>query len=228
MLLRIPNALTQDEVLHARAVLAKAPWGDGRVTAGTQSALAKNNQQLPEDSEETRALQQLLLRGLDRQTTFFSAVLPKHISPPMFNRYGGATNNFGNHVDNAVRFLRNGAGRVRTDVSCTIFLSDPDSYDGGELVIEDTFGEQRVKLPAGDMVIYPGTSVHRVEPVSRGYRLASFFWIQSMVRGDEQRRLLFDMDKHLIDIRTRMGETDPASIGLTSTYHNLLRMWADV
>ncbi len=228
MLLRIPHVLTQDEVRQAQALLAQAPWGDGRVTAGAQSAQAKNNQQLPEDCAETRSLQQLILGGLDRQPTFFSAVLPKHISPPMFNRYGGAANHFGNHVDSAVRFLRNGAGRVRTDVSCTIFLAEPESYDGGELVIEDTYGEQRVKLPAGDMVIYPGTSVHRVEPVTRGHRLASFFWIQSMVRSDEQRRLLFDMDKHLIDLRTRIGETDPAVIGLTSTYHNLLRMWLDV
>ena len=228
MLLRIPGVLTKDEVQHAQSVLAKAPWGDGRVTAGAQSAQAKNNLQLPEECAETRTLQQLLLVGLDRQPTFFSAVLPKHISPPMFNRYGGAENHFGNHVDSAVRFLRNGAGRVRTDVSCTVFLSDPESYDGGELVVEDTYGEQRVKLPAGDMVIYPGTSVHRVEPVTRGHRLASFFWIQSMVRSDEQRRLLFEMDKSLIDLRTRMGEVDPAVIGLTSTYHNLLRMWLDV
>ena len=228
MLLQIPKVLTSDEVLQAQAILVRAPWADGRVTAGVQSAQVKNNQQLPEDCEEVRALQQLLLAGLDRQQSFFSAALPKHISPPMFNRYGGATNTFGNHVDSAVRYLPRGAGRVRTDISCTLFLADPDAYEGGELVVEDTFGTQRVKLPAGDMVMYPGTSVHRVEPVTRGFRVASFFWIQSMVRTDEQRRLLFDMDNHLIDLRIRMGETDPNVIGLTSTYHNLLRMWLDV
>ena len=228
MLLQIPKVLTSDEVLQAQAILARAPWADGRVTAGVQSAQVKNNQQLPEDCEEVRALQQLLLAGLDRQQSFFSAALPKHISPPMFNRYGGATNTFGNHVDSAVRYLPRGAGRVRTDISCTLFLADPDDYEGGELVVEDTFGTQRVKLPAGDMVMYPGTSVHRVEPVTRGFRVASFFWIQSMVRTDEQRRLLFDMDNNLIDLRIRMGETDPNVIGLTSTYHNLLRMWLDV
>ena len=228
MLLQIPKVLTSDEVRQAHAILARAPWADGRVTAGVQSAQVKNNQQLPEDCEEVRALQQLLLAGLDRQQSFFSAALPKHISPPMFNRYGGATNTFGNHVDSAVRYLPRGAGRVRTDISCTLFLADPDAYEGGELVVEDTFGTQRVKLPAGDLVMYPGTSVHRVEPVTRGFRVASFFWIQSMVRTDEQRRLLFDMDNHLIDLRIRMGETDPNVIGLTSTYHNLLRMWLDV
>ena len=228
MLLQFPKVLTSDEVRQAQAILARAPWADGRVTAGVQSAQVKNNQQLPEDCEEVRALQQLLLAGLDRQQSFFSAALPKHISPPMFNRYGGATNTFGNHVDSAVRYLPRGAGRVRTDISCTLFLADPDDYEGGELVVEDTFGTQRVKLPAGDMVMYPGTSVHRVEPVTRGFRVASFFWIQSMVRTDEQRRLLFDMDNHLIDLRIRMGETDPNVIGLTSTYHNLLRMWLDV
>lgn len=228
MLLQIPKVLTSDEVLQAQAILVRAPWADGRVTAGVQSAQVKNNQQLPEDCEEVRALQQLLLAGLDRQQSFFSAALPKHISPPMFNRYGGTTNTFGNHVDSAVRYLPRGAGRVRTDISCTLFLADPDAYEGGELVVEDTFGTQRVKLPAGDMVMYPGTSVHRVEPVTRGFRVASFFWIQSMVRTDEQRRLLFDMDNNLIDLRIRMGETDPNVIGLTSTYHNLLRMWLDV
>jgi PKHD-type hydroxylase len=146
----------------------------------------------------------------------------------MFNRYGGALNTFGNHVDSAVRYLPAGTGRVRTDVSCTIFLSEPDEYDGGELVIEDTFGPRRVKLAAGDMVVYPGTSVHRVEPVTRGHRLACFFWVQSMVRSDEQRRLLYDMDMHLMRLRSTVGETDEAVIGLTATYHNLLRMWIDV
>ncbi|SCK21994.1 PKHD-type hydroxylase [Variovorax sp. HW608] len=228
MLLHVREVLTRDEVAQARKILAGAPWEDGRLTAGEQSARAKNNEQLREDCDETRAVQQMLLRGLERHQVFFSAALPKQISPPLFNRYGGEANSFGNHVDSSVRFLRNGAGRVRTDVSCTVFLSDTDEYDGGELVIEDTFGEQRVKLPAGDMVLYPGTSVHRVLPVTRGHRVASYFWIQSMIRSDEQRRLLFDMDNHLRHLRSTIGETDPGVIGLTSTYHNLLRMWLDV
>ena len=227
MLLHIKQVLTPEELRRAREILAEAPWGDGRITAGVQSAQAKNNEQLPEACDATQAVQQLLLRGLERHQIFFSAALPKQISPPLFNRYGGTSNSFGNHVDSAVRYLRNGAGRVRTDISCTLFLADPADYDGGELVIEDTFGEQRVKLAAGDMVLYPGTSVHRVLPVTRGYRVASYFWIQSMVRSDEQRRLLFDMDSHLMRLRASSGETDPAVIGLTGTYHNLLRLWAD-
>jgi len=228
MLLHVKQVLTSEELRAAREVLAGAPWEDGRLTAGEQSAKVKNNEQLREDCEETRAVQQLLLRGLERHQVFFSAALPKQISPPLFNRYGGASNSFGNHVDSAVRFLRDGTGRVRTDISCTVFLAEPDEYDGGELVIEDTFGTQRVKLAAGDMVLYPGTSVHRVLPVTRGFRIASYFWIQSMVRSDEQRRLLFDMDNHLRHLRSQCGETDPGVIGLTSTYHNLLRMWLDI
>jgi len=228
MLLHIREVLTPAELREARTILDKAPWGDGRVTAGVQSAQAKNNEQLPQDGAETRALQQIVLGGLNRHATFFSAALPKRVFPPLFNRYGGAANAFGNHVDNAVRFVPGAHGqRVRTDISCTLFLAEPDEYGGGELVIEDTYGAQRVKLAAGDMVLYPGTSVHRVEPVTRGFRLASFFWIESMVRSDEQRRLLFDMDAHLMRLRSTVGETEPGVIGLTGTYHNLLRMWAD-
>ena len=227
MLLHLRNVLLTDEVKQARSILAAAPWEDGRLTAGEQSAFAKVNQQLREDCAETRGVQQIVLRGLERHAMLFSAALPKQISPPLINRYGGETNSFGNHVDSAVRFLRDGSGRVRTDISCTLFLSEMDEYDGGDLVVADTYGEQRVKLPAGDMVIYPGTSVHRVLPVSRGYRVASYFWIQSMVRSDEHRRLLFDMDNHLRALRTKFGETEPAIIGLTSTYHNLLRAWLD-
>jgi len=227
MLLHINDLLTPEEVHRARAILAVAPWQDGRATSGEQAALAKNNEQLPEGCEEARLLQELVLRGLERHEVFFSASLPRQVSPPLFNRYGGAANTFGNHVDSAVRFLRNGAGRVRTDISCTLFLADPDEYDGGELVVEDTYGDKRVKLPAGDLVLYPGTSVHRVEPVTRGHRLACFFWIQSMVRSDEQRRLLFDMDTHLRRLRGGAGDSDPAVVGLTGTYHNLLRMWVD-
>jgi PKHD-type hydroxylase len=228
MLVHIREVLSVDEVRAACAILDDAPWADGRATAGVQSAQAKNNEQLPQDSFATRALQQIVLAGLNRHNVFFSAALPKKVFPPLFNRYGGAANAFGNHVDNAVRYVPGGhAERVRTDVSCTLFLSDPAEYDGGELVIEDTYGAQRVKLAAGDMVLYPGTSVHRVESVTRGWRLASFFWVESMVRSDEQRRLLFEMDNHLMHLRTEHGESDPAVIGLTGTYHNLLRMWAD-
>lgn len=228
MLLHVKEVLNADELREARAILARATWGDGRATAGVQSALAKNNEQLPQDGAETKALQRIVLGGLNRHTTFFSAALPRRVFPPLFNRYGDATNAFGNHVDNAVRFVPGGQGeRVRTDVSCTLFLADPGDYDGGELVVEDTFGTQRVKLPAGDMLLYPGTSVHRVEPVTRGARVASFFWIESMVRSDQARRLLFDMDSHLMRLRASVGEADPAVIGLTGTYHNLLRMWAD-
>jgi len=228
MLLHVKEVLNADELREARAILARASWGDGRVTAGVQSAQAKNNEQLAQDGESTKALQRIVLGGLNRHALFFSAALPRRVFPPLFNRYGGASNSFGSHVDNAVRFVPGGQGeRVRTDLSCTLFLSDPDAYDGGELVVEDTFGAQRVKLPAGDLLLYPGTSVHRVEPVTRGFRVASFFWIESMVRSIEARRLLFDMDSHLMRLRASVGETDPAVIGLTGTYHNLLRMWAD-
>src|SRR3954468_3386877 len=176
MLLHVRNVLTAAEVAQARDVLAGAPWADGRATAGEQASLAKHNEQLPETSEAAMQVQQLVLRGLERSAIFFSATLPKQISPPLFNRYGAATNRFDNHVDSAVRFLRNGTGRVRTDISCTLFLAGPDEYDGGDLVVEDVAGARRVKLPAGDMVIYPATSVHRVEPVTRGARVGAFFW----------------------------------------------------
>jgi PKHD-type hydroxylase len=228
MLLHVKQVLTPDELRRVREVLAGAPWGDGRLTAGEQSAMAKNNEQLPEECPASQQLQPIVLQGLHRHQIFFSAALPKQISPPLFNRYGGEANSFGNHVDGAVRYLRNGAGRVRTDISCTLFLAAPDEYDGGELIVEDTFGEQRVKLPAGDMVLYPGSSVHRVLPVTRGQRIGAYFWIQSMIRSDEQRRLLFEMDTHLMSLRTRFGETDPAVVGLTGTYHNLLRAWLEV
>ncbi len=228
MFLHIQDVLGAAEVARARAILARAPWGDGRATAGVQSAQAKNNQQLPQDGAETRELQQIVLAGLNRHAVFFSAALPKKVFPPLFNRYGGTTNAFGNHVDNAIRYPPGGRGeRVRTDLSATLFLAAPDEYDGGELVIEESGGDRRVKLPAGDMLLYPGTSVHRVEPVTRGFRLASFFWVESMVRSEEQRRLLFDMDRHLMRLRATLGEADAAVIGLTGTYHNLLRQWAD-
>jgi PKHD-type hydroxylase len=229
MLLHIKQVLDRDELRAARAILDRASWGDGRVTAGVQSAMAKNNQQLDQQGEASKALQPIVLQALNRHMGFFSAALPKRVFPPLFNRYGGAANAFGNHVDNAVRFIPGTLGeRVRTDISCTLFLAHPQDYDGGELVVEDTFGAHSVKLPAGDLVLYPGTSVHRVEPVTRGHRVASFFWVESMVRSDEQRRLLYDMDRHLMHLRETVGETDPGVIGLTGLYHNLLRAWADM
>ena len=229
MLLHVRHVLDRAELGRLRDGLVGAPWVDGRVTAGVQSAVAKQNEQLPQDCEAARTGQQIVMAALNRHDVFFSAALPKRVFPPLFNRYAGSANAFGNHVDNAVRFVPGGqAERVRTDISCTVFLSEPDEYDGGELVVEDTFGAQRIKLGAGDMVLYPGTSVHRVEPVTRGARIASFFWVESMVRSDEQRTLLHDMDRHLMRLRETVGETDSAVIGLTGTYHNLLRLWADV
>jgi PKHD-type hydroxylase len=226
MLLKIPQILDTTGVARARQLLAAAPWTDGRTTAGRQAAQVKNNEQLQPGSEPHRELQALVLQALEKHPQFFSATLPKRVLPPLFNRYAGAANAYGSHVDQAVRYLPGGVQRVRTDISCTLFLSDPASYDGGELVIEHSFGEQRVKLAAGDLVVYPGTSVHRVEPVTRGERLASFFWIESMVRADEQRRLLYEMDMGLMKLRGELGET-PELVQLTGTYHNLLRMWAD-
>ncbi|MCC4632531.1 Fe2+-dependent dioxygenase [Xanthomonas dyei] len=228
MLLPIPDVLTPVQLSELRARLDAADWADGRITAGHQSAQAKDNVQLPEDSAAAREASALVLEALSRSSTFFSAVLPRRIYPPLFNRYSGGQS-FGYHVDNAVRYdrSRGGAEAVRTDVSGTLFLSDPDSYDGGELVIEDTFGTQSVKLPAGHLVIYPGTSLHKVMPVTRGTRVASFFWIQSMLRDDAQRRLLFELD---VSIRRLTQDTPghPSLIQLTGVYHNLLRQWADV
>ena len=229
MLLKIPQILDAAGVARARELLAAAPWADGRTTAGRQAAQVKNNQQLQPGSDEHGELQALVLQALEKQPLFFSATLPKRVLPPLFNRYAGASNAYGSHVDQAVRYLPNagsGAQRVRSDIACTLFLSEPADYDGGELVIEHAFGEQRVKLAAGDLVVYPGTSVHRVEPVTRGERLASFFWIESMVRADEQRRLLYEMDMSLMRLRSELGET-PELVQLTGTYHNLLRMWGD-
>ena len=228
MLLHLPAVLNAAEVAQAQSLLDTAPWGDGRATAGEQSAKVKNNQQLPAEGEPTRSLQRLVLAALDRHVLFFSAALPRRLIPPMFNRYAGATNTFGNHVDNAVRYLPGSSQRVRTDMSCTLFLNQPADYEGGELVIQDSHSTPHIKFAAGDAVLYAGTSVHRVEPVTRGERLACFFWIESMVRSAEQRAMLFDMDRQLMQLRSELGETRAAAIALTGTYHNLLRMWADV
>lgn len=227
MLLHVPRVLTSAELREARQLLDAHAWNDGRATAGEQAALVKNNEQLPHDSTEARALRALVLRALDRQPLLFSAALPKRVFPPNFNRYRGGTNFYGDHVDSAIRLQPDSGQKIRTDLSCTLFLSEPAEYEGGELLIQQGGGTQRVKLPAGDLVLYPGNTVHQVTPVTRGQRLASFFWIESLVRSNEQRDLLYDMDMHLTRLRSTFGETDPAIVGLTGTYHNLLRLWAD-
>jgi len=226
MLLRIPGVLTPEQVAGFRGRMDAAGWVDGNVTSGHQSAQAKFNEQLPEDSVEARELGELVLQALARNQLFFSSALPKTVFPPLFNRYGpGMT--FGDHVDSAIRTHPQQPVRIRTDLSVTLFLADPGSYDGGELLVEDTFGLQQVKLPAGDMVLYPATSLHRVAPITRGTRVASFFWIQSMVRDDAQRTLLFDLDMSIIRL-TKGNPADPALVSLVGVYHNLLRMWAEV
>ena len=217
--------LNPAELGQAHALLAQAPWTDGRSSAGGQAAAAKNNEQLPPDSDAARALQALVLSALERSPAFLASALPRRVFPPHVNRYGGAANHYGPHVDNAIRFTDAGV-RVRTDLSCTVFLSDPADYDGGELVIHAAEGERAIKLPAGHAVLYPGTSVHEVRPVTRGARLASFFWIESMVRSHEQRRLLLDLDNALTRLRSEAGESE-TTVALMGTYHNLLRMWAD-
>jgi PKHD-type hydroxylase len=226
MLLHIPNVLSPEQVAECREILTASQWVDGNVTSGTQAAKAKKNLQLPEDAEGTLKLQQIVLDALSRNALFFTAALPKKIFPPLFNCYTGEHNTFGNHVDNAIRTMRGGGKRVRSDLSFTLFFSDPDEYDGGELVIEDTFGSQVVKLPAGDMVLYPSSSVHRVEPVTRGARVSCFTWLESMIRETDRRRLLFDLDMSIIAFRERLGD-DEDTVKLTSIYHNLLRTWAD-
>ena len=225
MLLQIPSVLSPDQVAAFRERLDRAAWIDGNVTSGHQSARAKYNEQLPEDGPEARELGAQVAEALQRSPLFFSAALPKTVFPPLFNRYReGMT--FGSHVDGAIRTHAPSRLRIRTDLSATLFLSGPHEYDGGELLVEDTYGVQRVKLEAGSMVLYPATSLHRVEPITRGTRTASFFWIQSMVREDAQRSILFDLDMAIVRL-TQSHPGDPALVGLTGTYHNLLRMWAD-
>jgi len=225
MLLRIPGVLSQDEVTRLRARIDPARWVDGNATSGHQSAKAKYNLQLPEDSPAARECGETVLAALARNALFFSAVLPRQVYPPLFNRYGpGMT--FGNHVDGAIRVHPPTSRRLRTDVSATLFLTSPDEYDGGELTIDDSYGTQAVKLPAGDLVIYPATSVHHVTPVTRGERVSSFFWIESMVRDDAQRSLLFDMDMALVRLARDVPD-HPSLVALTGCYHNLLRRWGD-
>ena len=227
MLLQLQQLLGPEEVAQARQLLADdAPWLDGRVSAGSQARTRKSNQQLAQDSPASRQLQALVRQALQREPLFLSAALPRRIYNPLFNRYGGQTNAFGPHVDGAVMHSQATGEWVRTDVSCTVFLSHPDSYEGGELCIADTYGEQNIKLAAGSMVIYPGTSLHQVKPVTRGERLACFFWIESLVRSDEQRRLLYELDMSILRLREQHGEL-PEAVVQTGVYHNLLRMWAD-
>jgi PKHD-type hydroxylase len=225
MLLRLPQVLNAEELKQLQALMQQAPWADGKITAGTQSAQVKRNIQLPETCAEAEQARQIVLKALSRNALFFSAALPKKIYPPLFNQYRDGMD-FGAHIDNAVRTHAISGTHVRTDISCTLFLADPDSYEGGELVVEDTYGQQMVKLPAGDMVLYPGTSLHHVRPVTSGARMACFFWTQSMVRDDAQRTLLFDMDAAIATLREQVGD-NAAVIRLTGNYHNLIRMWAD-
>lgn len=229
MFLHLKNVLTTDELAHARSSLtAQAPWIAGSSSAGGQAVQQKNNEQLSQDSDASRELQALVLRAVQRDPLFFSAALPKRIFNPLFNRYSGDSNFYGEHVDGAVLHSGTTQQWVRTDISCTLFLAQPEEYEGGELVIRETLGERRIKLAAGDLIMYPGHTVHQVLPVTQGVRLASFFWVESMVRSTEQRKMLFDMDMALLKLRASVGERDPSVVGLTGTYHNLLRLWADV
>jgi PKHD-type hydroxylase len=225
-MLRVPEVMSPAALAQCRTIIEAADWADGRITAGTQSGQVKNNRQLPEDAEASRAARSIVLDALGKSALFITGALPKKTFPPLFNRYDGTSNAFGSHIDNAVRTSPVTGAWVRTDLSATLFLSEPDEYDGGELVVEDRFGTQSVKLPAGDLILYPASSVHRVEPVTSGTRLAAFFWIESMVRDDAQRKLLFDLDMSILTLRGTVGDTEPV-IRLTGCYHNLLRMWAD-
>jgi len=224
MLLPIPGVLSADQVARFRSALDRARWVDGNVTSGHQSARAKHNEQVAETDPVARELGEEILVALAASPLFMSAALPKQVFPPLFNRYAAGMD-FRNHVDNAIRAHGPTGVRIRTDLSATLFLAAPSEYDGGELLIEDTYGVQRVKLDAGSLVLYPATSLHRVEPITRGARVASFFWIQSLVREDAQRSLLFDLDMSIVRL-TRAHPEDPSLVALTGVYHNLLRMWA--
>lgn len=226
MLIRIPQLLTAAEVAHCRAVLEAAEWTDGRATAGEQSARAKFNLQVPETAPQARELGEIVLRALGRNAEFTAAALPLRVYPPMFNRYDAGMT-FRAHVDNAIRHVP-GGGRLRTDVSSTLFLTPPGDYDGGELVIEDSYGTQSVKLDAGDLVLYPATSLHSVTPVTRGSRWSSFFWTQSMVKDDGQRSLLYGLDQGIRRIRADLPDDHAGVLTLTAAYHNLLRQWVEM
>jgi len=226
MLIAIPDVLDPAGVARVRALIDAGDWVDGNVTSGPQAALAKRNEQLVEDQPAAREAGGLILDALGRSPLFVAAALPLKVFPPLFNRYAGGQD-FGLHVDNAIRMKRGSDFRIRSDLSATVFLEDPHAYDGGELVIEDQFGPQVVKLPAGHMVLYPASSLHRVTPVTRGVRVASFFWLQSMVRDDGARRILFELDRGVQMVAAAQGQGEPAAVTLTGVYHNLLRRWAE-
>ena len=226
MMLAVPDLLDSEGVARVRALIDSAEWIDGNATSGHQSALAKRNRQLPEESEAAREAGKLVLDALGRSPLFIAAALPLKIFPPLFNRYEGG-GEFGTHIDNAIRIHQGSEFRVRSDLSATLFLADPESYDGGELTVEDTLGVHSTKLPAGHLLLYPASSLHRVEPVTRGARTACFFWIESMVRDDPARTILFDLDRSIQDIAADRGQDDYEVIRLTGIYHNLLRRWAD-
>jgi PKHD-type hydroxylase len=226
MLIAIPDVLDAAALARVRGLIDAGEWVDGNVTSGPQSALAKRNRQLPEDSDAAREAGGLVLDALGRSPLFVAAALPLKVFPPLFNRYEGG-DDFGLHVDNAIRIRRGTDFRIRSDLSATLFLEEPDAYDGGELVIEDQFGPQVVKLPAGHLILYPASSLHRVTPVTRGVRTASFFWLQSMVRDDGERRTLFELDRAVQAVAADRGQGDAAVVQLTGVYHNLLRRWAD-
>jgi PKHD-type hydroxylase len=224
MLLHIPEVLTPQQVASMRLALDQADWGDGRATVGAQGAQVKHNRQLPEHAELGRDLGRIILTALAANPLYFSAALPLRTVPPLFNRYSGGEH-YGDHIDGAVRLLP-GGGSLRTDLSCTLFLCQPDEYEGGELVVADTYGTHEVKLAAGDLILYPSTSVHRVEPVRSGERVCAFFWLQSMVRDSAQRATLFELDQTISRLRARVGDCEEV-VSLTGHYHNLLRRWAE-
>ena len=227
MLLHIPEVFSKDEVARLRAILDAGPWADGNMTSGHQSATAKRNTQLPEDSAEAQEVSALVVQALNANPMFVAAALPHTIFPPLFNRYEGG-GEFGVHVDNAIRQRKDGAFRIRSDLSATLFLSEPDDYDGGELIIEEMYGTQSIRLPAGDMVLYPSKSLHRVTPVTRGARVSSFMWLQSLIRDDGDREMLFRLDVATQRVAAEKGPKDQAVIELTGVYHNLLRRWSEV
>jgi PKHD-type hydroxylase len=224
MIVRIPNLLTAEELAAIRKRLAETSWVDGRVTAGHQGVKAKSNLQIAENSQDAREMGAIVARGLERSALFMSAALPRHVYPPMFNKYEPGMN-FETHIDGAIRQIGNTPQRIRTDISATLFLNAPDEYEGGELLVEDTYGAHSVKLPAGDMVLYPATSLHRVTPVTKGARIASFFWVQSLVKDDSERTLLFDLDRAIMELGQTVPGDSAAMLRLTASYHNLVRKW---
>lgn len=227
MLYHMPNVLTNTQVEYCRQLMDNAEWVDGKVTAGTLSAAVKHNQQLSNDNPLTFEMGELILTALGEHPLFLSAALPLEIIPPLFNRYSNSEA-FGMHVDNAIRRVPNSRKRLRTDLSCTLFFSEPNEYEGGELVVEDSYGFHEVKLPAGDMVLYPSTSLHEVTPITAGTRIASFFWVQSMIRDDGTRHMLFNLDQSIQQLRIELGDSHSEIMKLTNLYHNLIRKWAEM